>query len=305
MSSSPDLAWGRIAAMAMVPIVILALIGGAMAYHQVPEGHAGVETQWGAVTGNIDEPGAMFKVPIAQGVQNVETRPRTYTMAQEVDEGKKEDADAVGVKTVNGSTVQVDITVRYRIKHDEADQFVKEWNNEQQMESRLIRPTVRTQLRDEASSLQTTGPGSIYTTEGRNALEETVIEALRSEFRDQPIVLEAVQIRNIDLPDEIDRTLDEKEQAKQQVEVEKQKVKQEEQKAEQKRVQADADAEVIRIKGEALRDNEVVLQDRYIEALKEGGAIYVVPEDGSAPFLIEASESGNSTVTPAGPGDSP
>jgi len=41
-----------------------------------------------------------------------------------------------------------------------------------------------------------------------------------------------------------------------------------------------------------------------IEALREGGAIYVVPEDGSAPFLIEADE--NSTATsgpPSSPGD--
>lgn len=304
MSSSDDLnvAWGRVAAMALVPILILSLIGGVMAYHQVPEGHAGVETEWGAVTGHIDDPGAMFKVPVMQGVQDVETRPRTYTMAQDIGEGDREDADAVAVKTVNGSTVRVDITVRYRIDGDQADEFVQEWNNEKQMESRLIRPTIRTQLRDEASDLQTTGPGSIYTQEGRNALETTAIEALRDEFEGQPLILEAVQIRNIDLPDEIDQTLDEKEQAKQQVEVEKQKVQQEEQKAEQKRVAANADADVIRIKGEALENNEVVLQDRYIEALREGGAIYVVPEDGQAPFLIEASENGNSTAVPAGPG---
>jgi len=89
MSSSPDLAWGRIAAIAMVPILALALVGGVMAYHQVPEGNAGVETEWGAVTGTIEEPGAMFKIPIMQGVQNVETRPRTYTMAQKVVRGTK------------------------------------------------------------------------------------------------------------------------------------------------------------------------------------------------------------------------
>lgn len=302
-SEGPSLAWGRIAAMALVPIVILALIGGVMAYKQVPEGHAGVETEWGAVTGHIDESGANWKIPVMQGIQDVETRPRTYTMAQDIDEGDKKDSDAVAVKTVNGSTVHVDITIRYRIDGDRADQFVSEWNNEEQMEQRLIRPTVRTQLRDEASSLQTTGPGSIYTTEGRERLEQTAIEALRTEFEGQPIILEAVQIRNIDLPDEIDQTLDEKEQAKQQVQVEKEKVKQEQAKAEQKRIQAEADADVIRIKGEALENNEIVLQDRYIDALREGGAIYVVPEDGQTPFLIEGSAQGNTTAVPAGPGE--
>ncbi|AGM11245.1 lipoprotein [Haloarcula hispanica tailed virus 2] len=299
MSAEPDISWGRVASLALVPIVVLALIGGVMAYHQVPEGHAGVEKEWGAVTGTIDSPGATFKIPVAQSIQNVETRPRTYTMAQDIGEGNKKEADAVAVKTVNGSTVKVDITVRYRIDPERADQFVSEWNNEKQMEQRLIRPTIRTQLRDEASSLQTTGPGSIYTQEGRAALERTAIEALRDEFEGQPIILEAVQIRNIDLPDEIDETLDEKEQAKQQVEVEKQKVKQEEAKAEQKRIQAEADADVIRIKGEALRENEIVLKDRYIDALRNGETIYVVPDDGGAPVLLEASSQGNSTVTNA------
>lgn len=134
---------------------------------------------------------------------------------------------------------------------------------------------------------------------------ESRLERKPGEWEDEPIVLEAVQIRNIDLPDEIDETLDEKEQAKQQVQVEKEKVKQEEAKAEQKRVAAEADADVIRIKGEALENNEIVLQDRYIEALREGGAIYVVPEDGSTPFLIEGDAQGNSTAVPAGPGGSP
>lgn len=301
MSSAPGIAWGRVAALAFVPILILAMIGGVMAYHQVPEGHAGVETEWGAVTGHIDTPGANWKIPIMQGIQDVETRPRTYTMAQDVDEGKKKQADAVGVKTVNGSTVKVDITIRYRIDGDRAGEFVQEWDNEEQMEERLIRPTVRTQLRDEASSLQTTGPGSIYTTEGREALEQTAISALRDEFEGQPIILEAVQIRNIDLPQGIDQALDEKERAKQQVEVEKQKVQQEKQKAEQKRIAAQADAEVIRIKGEALENNEIVLQDRYIEALKQGKAVYVVPEDGSTPFLIEGTQAGGTNSSDSAP----
>lgn len=299
-----------ILAVLVVGLVVTGGIGGVLAYHQVPEGHTGVTTQWGAVSGETTAPGAHFKMPIAQGIQNVETRPRTYTMAEDVGEGNKDQPDAVAVKTVNGSTVKVDITVRYRIKPDQADGFVSEWNHEQQMEKRLIRPTIRTQLRDEASSLQTTGEGSIYTQEGRNALEETAIEALRDEFQGQPIVLEAVQIRNINLPDRIDQTLDEKEQAKQQVEVEKERVKQEEARAEQKRVQAQAEADVIRIEGEALRDNPVVLEQQAIQAMDEG-TVYIVPQGQDSPPIIlqkgadgsVSASAGNSTATGA-PGGS-
>jgi regulator of protease activity HflC (stomatin/prohibitin superfamily) len=279
-------------------IVIMSLVTGMMAYRQVQEGHAGVEKNWGEVSGTVLDSGAHWKMPIRTSIQEVETRPRTYTMSATSGEGEKARGDAVTVKTINGSSVDVDITVRYRINNNEADQFVRDWNNEQQMEQRLIRPTIRTVLRDEASSLQTTGEDAIYTQAGRAALEEAALEALKDDFEDEPITLEAVQIRNIDLPKSIDKALDRKEEAKQQVEVEKEKVKQAEAEAQQKIVQAEADAEAIEIRGEALKENEVVLQQRLIEAYGEG-TVYVT--DGNTPMIMDASNtSGNSTATAGG-----
>jgi len=274
-------------------LVFAALLGFA-AYEQVSEGHTGVEKNWGAVNGNTLDSGANWIIPIQQGVQEVEIRPRTYTMSNSQGEGEKASrADAITVKTVNGTSVKVDVTVRYRIKSNQADEFVSEWNNERQMEQRLIRPTIRTVLRDEASSLQTTGNGAIYTQEGRDALQETGLEALESDVEDQPIVIEAVQIRNIDLPDSIDQTLDEKESAKQQVEVEKQKAKQAEAEkqrrivqaeaeAEEVRIAARADAEATRIRGEALDEHPIVLEQQYIEALENGETVYVGADNGLA-----------------------
>jgi len=205
-------------------------------------------------------------------------------------EGERSEADAINVKTVDGATVAVDITVRYRINKEEADQFVSEWNNEEQMEARLIRPTIRSVLRDEASDISSS---EIYTSEGRQALGETGQEALTKEFEGQPIVLEAVQVRNIDLPDAIETRLEEKEEAKQQIQIEEQKVLQEEQRAEQRIVQAEAEAEEIRIQGEALEKNPKVLQLRQIEALKEGETIYVPMEGGGVTLTKEAD--GNQT----------
>lgn len=253
-------------------LLVFSLVGVAFAYEQVPEGHEGVEKDWGAVNGDTLDSGANWVIPVMQSVQNVEIRPRTYTMSQTQGEGAKSEADAIAVKTVNGTTVKVDVTVRYRIDEDRADQFVSDWNDENQMEQRLIRPTIRSDLRDEASSVQTS---DIYTRDGRVALTETAQASLEEEFEGEPIVLEEVQVRNIDLPDSIDARLDEKEEAKQQVEVEQEKVKQETAKKEQRIVEAEADAEAIRIQGEALENNEVVLEERYIQALKEGETIYV------------------------------
>lgn len=275
----------KAAVVGIVLLLLLGTIGVIMSYEQVPEGHEGVEKNWGAVNGNTLGSGANWIVPIMQSVQNVEVRPRTYTMTNDEDEGAKQDADAVTVKTVNGSSVDVSITVRYTINDKEADTFVEEWNNEEQMEKRLIRPTVKNNLQDEGSSLQTTGGGAIYTSEGREALRETTREALEKEFSAEPITLKTVQIRDIELPEKIDKTLDEKEQAKQRVEVEEEQIKQEEAKKEQRIVQAEADAEEVRIsaeadanatkiRGEALEKNPIVLQQQLIDAMDEG-TVYV------------------------------
>jgi regulator of protease activity HflC (stomatin/prohibitin superfamily) len=270
-----------------VIIMLFSLFVAFAAYAPVNEGYVGVEKEWGAVTGERLGPGANFVVPFKDSVQQVEVRPRTYTMSQTRGEGDKSRADAISVKTVNGSTVQVDVTIRYRINSTQADTFVEEWNNERQMEQRLIRPTIRSQLRDEASDIQTTGENAIYTRSGREALSQTARQALLEEFEDEPIELEKVQIRNIDLPKQIDKTLDQKEQAKQQVQVEQEKVRQEEQKAKQEKIAARADAEVIRIKGEALDNNPEVLRQRYIDALENGETVYVVPDDGGTPVLLQ------------------
>lgn len=273
-------------------LLVLVIIGVLLSYTQVPEGHQGVEKDWGAVNGDTLEPGANWVIPVMQDVQNVEVRPRTYTLTQESNEGAKRDADSVRVKTMNGSTVNVSITIRYTINDNEADTFVQEWNNEEQMESRLIRPTVKNNLQDEGSSLQTTGQGSIYTNEGREALRETTRKALEAEVSDQPISIETVQIRRIDLPSQIDETLDDKEQAKQRVEVEKEKVKQEEARKDQQIVQAEAnaqekliaaqvDANATRIRGEALDEHPIVLQQTLIEQMGDG-TVYLGATDSLA-----------------------
>lgn len=173
------------------------------------------------------------------------------------------------------------------VEQSKADAFVEEWNNEQQMEERLIRPTIRSQLRDEASSLQTTGDRAIYTQEGREALSTTARDALRVEFDDQPIVLEAVQIRNIDLPAQIDAQLDQKEQAKQRVQIEQERVRQEQARAEQRRVEARGEADVISTRGQALRDNPIVLDARQIEAYDEG-TLFVT--DGGQQVILDAGD---------------
>jgi regulator of protease activity HflC (stomatin/prohibitin superfamily) len=298
----------RIGVVAASVLVVVALVAGLLAYEQVPEGHEGVVKEFGAVTGETRDSGAQIVVPIQQSIQNVETRPRTYTMSATAGEGNKQSPDAITVKTVNGSSVDIDVTIRYRIDPRRADTFVETWNDERQLERRLIRPTVRSVLRDEASSLQTTGDDAIYKQTSRQRLSEVTRSALREALSDQPVLLEAVQIRNVNLPDGIDQALDQKEEAKQRVQVEQERIAQERARAEQRRVQAEAEADVIRIEGESLRRNPIVLRERYVEAL-QGGSVFVVGSGGAGetPIILDAGAgatagaTANGTSTPDAP----
>lgn len=181
-----------------VGLVLLAVSGvfGGMSYHQVPEGYTGVEKSQGEVTGNVFDSGSDLKNPFTT-VQHVETSPRTYSMSDTQKDVEGTSMDAATVMTGSGLYVDVHITIQYRVESEKADDFVERWGSERRMESILIRPTVRTVLQDEASSLQTTGDNSIYTEQNCQKMEDAVSKALKEDFEDEPIVLEAVQIWNI------------------------------------------------------------------------------------------------------------
>jgi regulator of protease activity HflC (stomatin/prohibitin superfamily) len=274
-------------------LVVSALLGGVLAYRQVPEGHEGVTKQWGAVTGQTLDPGAHWKVPIMESVQDVEIRPRTYTMADISGEGAKpQQKDAVVVQSINGtSPIRIDVTVRYRIEEANADAFVAEWHNERQMEHRLIRPTVRSTLRDEAAGIAS---NVIYTQDGRERLADAAKEALTEEFHGQPIHLEAVQVRDVEMPDSYVTALNQKAVAKQRIQEEKHNVKAEQQRKRQKIIRAEAQAESVRIRSDAYEANPVILRVEYIEALQDG-SVFVVPRKSETPVILDGSN-----VTAAG-----
>lgn len=277
--------------------VATALFGG---YHQVPEGHVGVQKSFGAVTGDQLQPGAHIIVPVKDSVQDVEIRPRTYTMANTQGEGDRpSQADAVTVQTINGTTVDIDITVRYKIQETDASGFVTQWRTVGQAEERLIRPSVRSQLRDEAAGIQTS---EIYTNDGRERLGDAAQQKLESAFEGEALVLEEVQVRTVDLPDSYDQALNDKEIAKQRVEEKKFEIQQAERDKERQEIQAEADARVIEIRGEALQDNPVVLRQQYVQSIDDSDKVILATDDEGTPIILQTGRSsgGNTSSADAG-----
>ncbi|MFU1782235.1 prohibitin family protein [Haloarcula japonica] len=288
----------RIAVSVVVALAVaIALFGG---YHQVPEGHVGVQKSFGAVTGDQLQPGAHIIVPVKDSVQDVEIRPRTYTMANAEGEGDRAaQSDAVTVQTINGTTVDIDITVRYKVQEADASGFVTEWRNVGQAEERLIRPSVRSQLRDEAAGIQTS---EIYTNSGRERLGDAAQQKLESAFEGEALVLEEVQVRTVDLPDSYDQALNDKEIAKQRVEEKEFEIQQAERDKERQEIQAEADARVIEIRGEALRDNPVVLKQQYVQSIDDSDKVILATDDEGTPIILQTGRSSGGNTSSADTG---
>jgi regulator of protease activity HflC (stomatin/prohibitin superfamily) len=311
--SSSDIPSGPDTTLAKSGIVIAAVLflvvaGFLLGYHQVPEGHTGVYKRFGAVTGAQANPGAHFTLPVAQTVQNVEIRPRTYTMADQQGEGNEPSrADAIGVQSVNGTTFRVDVTIRYRVDASAAAEFVEQWNTVRQAEQRLIRPTVRSQVRDTGGAIQSS---VIFTREGRQQLQSAAREALNERFEEEPLVLEAVQIRNVHIPESYQEALNQKEIAKQQVQREQFRVQQQRAQAQRQIIRAEAAARQRLIRANATaRSNFVVAQSlnrevliyQYIQALDRANTVYLpLGEDGLPTYLnVNGSSRINQSAIPS------
>jgi regulator of protease activity HflC (stomatin/prohibitin superfamily) len=271
-------ALGKALAVGLALAVATGFIAVIFSYEQVGEGHVGVEKEWGAVTGAVHPAGPNWVAPWV-GVQNVEIRPRTYT-------------SSVDVTTLNGTTFNVSYVIRYRVVDSRAAEFVKQWNQIEQAEQRLIDPTVEDRMRKEGAGIRSS---VIYTEDGRNMLATAAQEKLSEAFDGEALVLEAVQITNVGIPGNYQRALNEKEIAKQNVQKEKYNVEKQRQIARQKEIDAEADARVIEITGEALRANPIVLQQREIDAIKPTDKVII--GSGNGGIIIDANTDGSGAQT--------
>lgn len=276
---------GSLVSIGLVVLLITAMVGGVMAFEGVDEGSVKVVKNKGAVTGEYLEPGWHFITPIVEGTKTIETRPQSYTMSAAGGEGERANQDdSVRVLTSDGLAVDIDVTVRYRVTPSMAPQFHAEYRDMETAQERIIRPTIRSELRTEGGNIDVT---EIYTGEGQTRLKLAVEEALKTEFNGSGLTLQTVQIRNVRLPQEYAQSIEQKKVREQKIEEAEYEIQVAEKNKERQIIEAQAEAEEIRIKGESLRENPEVLQLRYIEALAQNeNTVYVTGSNGANGMVL-------------------
>jgi regulator of protease activity HflC (stomatin/prohibitin superfamily) len=147
-------------------------------------------------------------------------------------------------------------------------------------------------LRTEGGNIDVT---DIYTGEGQTRLKLAVEKALKTETEGSGIVIESVQIRNVRLPTEYARSIEQKKVKQQKIEEAEYEIQVAEKNKERQVIEAEAEAEQIRIKGEALRQNPEVLDLRYIEALRENDNTIYVPAEGGVTLTRDVTDDATPT----------
>ncbi len=245
----------------------------------VPPGQAGVAVLFGTVRDQVLPAGLHFINPFCQVVQ-MEVRTRNYTMSGIADEGQKKGDDSIPVITSDGLTVKLDATVFYHLDQDRCAKIYEKIGTD--VEGQILRSQIRTSLRDAAAGLSAT---ELYTTH-RMGFVENVTKTLTSAFKERGIVMEQVLLRNVLLPDQITKAINDKIAADQDAQKMAFVLQKEKQEAERKRIEAEGQAKAQQIVSQSLTPQ--IIEYQRIQALRDiglKGNLIITPMGGATPMI--------------------
>jgi len=269
----------RLAILQWVGLVLGAIVLlGSMAVIVNP-GQAGVVVLFGNVRSQVLPAGLHFINPFSQVVE-MEVRTRNYTMSGIADEGQRKGDDSIPVITSDGLTVKLDSTVFYHLEQEHCAKIYEKIGRD--VEGQILRSQIRTSLRDAAASLTAT---ELYTNK-RMAFVENVSKTLTAAFKERGIVMEQVLLRNVLLPDQITKAINDKIAADQDAQKMAFVLQKEKQEAERKRIEAEGQAKAQQIVSQSLTPQ--IIEYQRIQALRDIGAkgnLIITPMGGATPMI--------------------
>ena len=245
----------------------------------VPPGQAGIQILFGKVNNEPLPSGLHFINPFAQVVE-MEVRTKNYTMTNVAEEGQKRGDDSIAVISSDGLTVKLDATVFYSLQQARLPEIYRTIGPD--VEERIVRSEIRASLRDAAAALTAT---ELYTSK-RQAFIDQVSKALRAAFEKRGITLEQMLLRNVILPDQITKAINDKIAADQDAQKMAFVLQKEKQEAERKRIEAEGQARAQQIVSQSLTPQ--IIENNRIQALREIGAkgnLIITPMGGATPMI--------------------
>ena len=257
----------KIIIIAIVIVLVLWLFFASIVI--VDAGETGVYSLFGKVKDEELRSGFHLVIPLAK-VTKMSIRTEEYTMSIAQGEGKKYGADAITSLTKEGLSVDLDMTVLYRLEENKASDVYRTVGVKDDIDEKIIRPTIRTAIRDVIAQYEAK---DIYS-EKREEASQKIEEKLKAELDPRGIVVEQVLLRNVALPANLANAIQEKLQAEQEAEKYDFILDKEKKEKERKIIEAEGQRDSQQIINQSLSQN--YLYYLYIKELKDReGTIYV------------------------------
>ena len=228
----------RLGTLFVVALVALILLGFTFsAWRNINPGYVGIvfdKANHNVTTGALD-PGWAFINPLTQAIQEYPVTIQTYPMVQSSDEGVNRD-DSIKVQSNEGQQINLDVVIQYQVEKSKASQLYLDWGGApiSTVETGVVRQYTRSQVPVVASKYT----WEEITSTKRAAMVSDIIAILREEFDRRHLTLVSFGIREVHLPQALQRSLDTKIQAQQAAEQQKYQLAQAVVKADQDVAQA-------------------------------------------------------------------
>lgn len=192
-----------------------------------------------------------------QGFHIVAPWDKMYIYDVKINEG----FEKMDVLSKNGLNIEVELTYRYK-PVEERIGFLHN-NVGKSYKETILEPEIRSATREVIGQYL---PEELYSTK-REAIQVEIFEKTQKEVNEKDLILDAVLIRSVQLPDKLKQAIEQKLEEEQQSLQYEFKLTKERKEAERKIIEAEAKAEANRILNASLSDK--ILKDKGIEATLE------------------------------------
>ena len=220
-----------------------------------------------------------LKIPFWQKSTVLTTRVQAYTMSATSWEWNAYWDDAIAALTKDGQKVSVDITVQFNLEKLNAPEVYQTiWLD---YVSKIVRPWIRSIARENITRFDSK---ELFSNETRQKVQSSIEDQMSKYLEDKNVNLVWVLVRNIEFSKVYLDSIEEKQVAQQKI----QKAEYEKQQAlivkETKIIEAEAEAEAIKLKWQALKANNEIIQLQMVDKLSPNIKWWILP-DSVMPLL--------------------
>jgi regulator of protease activity HflC (stomatin/prohibitin superfamily) len=251
MSTGKSASGARVGTLVIVLVIAFALLGlVSAAWRNVKPGYVGIvfDKASHSVTAGALEPGWAFINPFTQAIQEYPVTIQNYSMVLKGTEGQTAGDDSIKIQSNEGQQLNLDVVIQYQVIRQESGALYQDWGGADitLVEDRVVRQYTRSQVPVVASKY---GWEQI-TSSKRAEIVNEIATVLKGEFARRHLDLVSFGIREVHLPESLQKALDVKITAQQAAEQQKYQLEQAKIKAEQDVAVATGQANALKAQAE-------------------------------------------------------